>query len=406
LSVTGSTINDNEARFGGGIWTRDDDVSVVNNTISRNTAGFAGGGLFWFPFDATAVAAVRHSTIVGNSSDILGGGIFVSASQLTLDHTILATNTAMIGPDLTGIIGGGFDARFSLIGNRSNSALSEAPPGAPDANGNIVGGPVNGPIDPKLGPLAANGGPTFTHALLPKSPALDTGDPAAIAGVAGVPIYDQRGAPFARVFDGVAGGGKRIDIGAFELPPSSPAAFGDYDRNGIADAADYVVWRRSLGAMVAPYEGADGDGSGLIDDADHAVWRAHFGLVPGPFAPEDTPPMPDPPEAMQAAALLEGVPTPVPESRTPERAKPRPDARPTVRPAAISSAHDSRLRLSLTQFTESPRRDENPHSEQTSASTQNDVAARDTVFQSWAADELALDKLREPLPSCRFGENQ
>jgi hypothetical protein len=151
--------------------------------------------------------------------------------------------------------------------------------------------------------------------------------------------------------------------------------------------------------MVAPYEGADGDGSGLIDDADHAVWRAHFGLVPGPFAPEDTPPMPDPPEAMQAAALLEGVPTPVPESRTPERAKPRPDARPTVRPAAISSAHDSRLRLSLLQLTANPRRDENLRSVQASDSIQDDFAARDTVFQSWTADKFALHKPGEPLPS-------
>ena len=61
-----------------------------------------------------------------------------------------------------------------------------------------------------LGPLADNGGPTFTHALLPGSPAIDAGDPAAVAGVGNVPLYDQRGFAFSRV----AGG--RIDIGAFE----------------------------------------------------------------------------------------------------------------------------------------------------------------------------------------------
>ena len=52
------------------------------------------------------------------------------------------------------------------------------------------------PIDPKLGPLADNFGPTMTHALLADSPARDMGDPAAVAGVGGVPQFDQRGAPF------------------------------------------------------------------------------------------------------------------------------------------------------------------------------------------------------------------
>ena len=141
-------------------------------------------------------------------------------------------------------------------------------------------------------------------------------NPAAMAGVSDVPLYDQRGAPFARVFDGAPGGGKRIDIGAFERPPSSPAAFGDYDRNGAVDAADYVVWRKSLGTVVMLYEGADGDGSGMIDDSDRAVWRAHFNLVPGPLASVDkSPDMPAPPDVMQAAALLEDVPAPLPRTR-------------------------------------------------------------------------------------------
>ena len=66
------------------------------------------------------------------------------------------------------------------------------------------------PLDPKLGPLVDNGGPTVTHALLAGSPALNMGNPAAVAGVGTVPQFDQRGAPFGRVFGG------RIDIGAFE----------------------------------------------------------------------------------------------------------------------------------------------------------------------------------------------
>jgi hypothetical protein len=63
--------------------------------------------------------------------------------------------------------------------------------------------------DPMLGPLQNNGGQTFTHALLPGSPAINMGDP----NFTPPPSYDQRGNPFVRVFNG------RIDIGSFELQP-------------------------------------------------------------------------------------------------------------------------------------------------------------------------------------------
>src|SRR4029077_10901934 len=63
----------------------------------------------------------------------------------------------------------------------------------------------------KLGPLAANGGPTQTMALLPGSPCVNAGDPA----FASPPDFDQRGAPHTRVSGG------RIDIGSFELHAQS-----------------------------------------------------------------------------------------------------------------------------------------------------------------------------------------
>ena len=97
---------------------------------------------------------------------------------------------------------------YSLIGSNANSGLAAAPVGAPDANGNLIGGPAGPFIDPLLGPLVDNGGSTKTHALLVGSPAIDAGNPAAVAGAGGVPATDQRGeAPFGRVFGG------RIDMG-------------------------------------------------------------------------------------------------------------------------------------------------------------------------------------------------
>ena len=57
----------------------------------------------------------------------------------------------------------------------------------------------------------------------------------------------------------------------------SPALPGDYNLNGVVDAADYTVWRDTLGSNVAPFSGADGDGGGIVDQADYDVWRDHFG---------------------------------------------------------------------------------------------------------------------------------
>src|SRR5262249_20201921 len=66
-------------------------------------------------------------------------------------------------------------------------------------------------VDPQLGPLQDNGGPTWTMALLPGSAAVGTGDPT------DAPEFDQRGPGFARVVDG------KIDIGAFEVQVSGPS---------------------------------------------------------------------------------------------------------------------------------------------------------------------------------------
>jgi T5SS/PEP-CTERM-associated repeat protein len=64
------------------------------------------------------------------------------------------------------------------------------------------------------------------------------------------------------------------DIG---LTTQTASLLGDYNGDGAVDAADYTVWRDSVGATVAGYFGADGNGNGQIDEADCDVWKAHFG---------------------------------------------------------------------------------------------------------------------------------
>jgi hypothetical protein len=54
---------------------------------------------------------------------------------------------------------------------------------------------------------------------------------------------------------------------------------GDYLRDGMIDAADYVQWRNSLSTTVAPYTGADGNGDGFVSEDDYLVWRTSFGAA-------------------------------------------------------------------------------------------------------------------------------
>lgn len=65
------------------------------------------------------------------------------------------------------------------------------------------------------------------------------------------------------------------------LVQSNLIAGADYNHNGLVDAADYVLWRKTLGTTVTPGSGADGSGNGIIDQADYNLWRAHFGLTSG-----------------------------------------------------------------------------------------------------------------------------
>ena len=244
LSIDQATISGNSAEFyGGGVW--------VNNPVPPPPSPRDNAPVLVDPSTTDGIK-IRRSTIVRNTADAdangsgSGGGVYVERGTVDLDHTIVAGNLDLTGVahDLAGIV----NSVRSLVG---------------------VG-------DHLLSPLADNGGLTLpdgsrllTHALLPGSPAIDAGDPNAVAGEGGVPINDGRGAPFLRVYGG------RIDIGAFEVQPA--LLWGDYNQDGIVDAGDYSVWRNTTGTSVAPGTGADGNSDGLIDMRDYHVWKANFG---------------------------------------------------------------------------------------------------------------------------------
>jgi hypothetical protein len=73
-----------------------------------------------------------------------------------------------------------------------------------------------------------------------------------------------------------------------------PAA--DYNHNGLVDAADYTVWRDTLGQNVTAGSGADGDYDGTVTQADYNLWKTEFGYVsPGSGAATNYVQVPEPP---------------------------------------------------------------------------------------------------------------
>jgi hypothetical protein len=194
LTVTNSTLSGNSATgindpsgSGGGIWN-DGTLTVSNSTLSGNSAyALNYGGGIWN--DGTLT--VSNSTLSGNdSADGFGGGINNTfRGTVNMRNTIIARNAANRGGS---DVDGSFNSQgYNLIGDGSR--------GSGFVSSDMVG-TFRDPIDPRLGPLKKNGGPTQTMALLPGSPALNAGDPTQLG------TTDQRGV--ART------GG--VNIGAYE----------------------------------------------------------------------------------------------------------------------------------------------------------------------------------------------
>jgi hypothetical protein len=116
-----------------------------------------------------------------------------------------------------------------------------------------------------------NGGPTLTHTLSSASPARNAGDPAAVPGASGVPMYDQRGLAFSRVIGG------RIDMGAVERS----AVSANFDFDDDVDGADFLIWQRGRGTAAPNGRNSTGDADidTDVDAADLTIWRTQFGTT-------------------------------------------------------------------------------------------------------------------------------
>jgi CSLREA domain-containing protein len=217
VTVTNSLISGNTSDGGGGgIFDRTSGpINVINSTLSGNTAR-GGGGI---AVQGLATVKIVNSTISGNSAlnAGAGGGLGLAPTVTVLRNTIIAGNLGTGGSadDISGQVDS--SSSFNLIGTGGSGGLTNG------VNNNMVG-----VADPRLGPLADNGGPTRTMALLPGSPAMDAGDScvtdAAHCGDASFTqlTTDQRGTGFSRSVDAAtdSDSAAALDIGAFEAQVS------------------------------------------------------------------------------------------------------------------------------------------------------------------------------------------
>lgn len=208
--VISASASDGLARGGGlaTVFANYGSQTVVNSTVSGNSAvgGQAGNG-FGYGGGVAALADepiyIYNSTVAFNIASSWGGGAVGGdrggVAESMLISSIVANNEAPFGADLWS------NGTLQTIGGSNNLVVS------PDVALTLPADTIS--ADPKLMPLAMNGGDTVTHELAVCSPAIDAGlnDP-------GDPLdWDQRGDSYARE------SGAGPDIGAFELQVGMPS---------------------------------------------------------------------------------------------------------------------------------------------------------------------------------------
>jgi len=221
FTITRSSLIGNRAvhtfiTYGGGGIANEGTLRVISSRLSGNVAdcfGCPGGGIY----NMAGAVTLINSTLSGNTARS-GGGVFnqSSSGSVTIIHSTLFDNRGPSGGANLLTFGGPIFLRNSIIANSQLSGNCFANPFLIFNSGhnlqfpNATCGSTIPIADPLLGPLQDNGGPTFTHALLAGSPAIDAIPLAACSAAAA----DQRGVTRPQ--------GPACDIGAFEVVVNQP----------------------------------------------------------------------------------------------------------------------------------------------------------------------------------------
>jgi len=273
--IADSTIDGNVATVGtgGGVYATAPLLTITNSTISNNRAvggaSGAGGGLF---YSAGAGSTISNVTFSGNVAEGVGGGADGGGS-LAFRNVTFADNTAPTGSAIFNLVGPLTLASSIISGSAASHCAGAAVTSGDfniDSDGTcgLTGANDRNNLDPQLGPLADNGGPTLTHLPAASSPAIDGGDPT------GCPATDQRGQP--RPTDGNGDGSAICDVGSVEfldLCPSDPAKIlpgtcgcgvPDTDAalaNGVADCLVNAELKARIARAIAIVTALTGDPS-------------------------------------------------------------------------------------------------------------------------------------------------
>jgi hypothetical protein len=240
VTVRNSTVSgNNSGGDGAGIYmssryTADPSLTIENSTVANNTAGSGGGddggGVWLCCGDDDQSLTLKSSTITGNrvgGGSGFGGGLVlfgVAASNVNIQSSIIANNTGTFGNDIYSEYGG--QLGFSLVKDLANS--TDTGYSFTNTGPNITG------VDPQLGGLASNGGPTQTQLPAASSPVIDKGNSFGLSS-------DQRGVLRPIDFPAIPNAGDGSDIGAVELQPSNAFKLGKLKRNKKKGTAKQVV---------------------------------------------------------------------------------------------------------------------------------------------------------------------
>ncbi len=206
LTAVDTSFDGNSAsKWGGGLYNDRSDANLTRVTVSNNTASLDGAGLY--VGGSSGTLSVVNSTLSGNTATGVGGALYADRA-ITITASTIAFNSASSGGGMYLGSQGSASLGSSIVagntGGNSNKTLTSL--GYNLDSGSSLGlnqGSDRSNTDPLLAALANNGGYTRTHALLDGSAALDTGNPSA-------PATDQRGV--ARFL--------QADIGAYEADAS------------------------------------------------------------------------------------------------------------------------------------------------------------------------------------------
>jgi hypothetical protein len=250
LTINNSTLTNNDVQggmgtftggpgwyarhgMGGGIYMSAGTLSINSSTLWDNRA--LGG-------DGTT----SYGAHGGHAGSGYGGGLYIAGGTVSIDNSTFADDQAIEGvnTDNLGYPGAGYGGGICnaagpgalqmydtiLADNSANTADPDLDGGVTSLGHNLIGNSTGGSgfaasdllnVNPQLGPLQSNGGPTQTMALLPGSPAINAGDNT------NAPAYDQRGPGFPRIVGGT------IDIGAFEVQAAISNQLGSFSISGF-----------------------------------------------------------------------------------------------------------------------------------------------------------------------------